>query len=57
MHFDKEMEFQYLGPGITVLSPSDPRPSTVAALKLGLGKQRLRNSYLKTGAGKAEVEQ
>ena len=29
----------------------------IAALKLGLGKQRLSNSYLKTGAGKAEVEQ
>ena len=26
MHFDEEMGFQYLGPGITVLSPSDPRP-------------------------------
>ena len=29
MHFDEEMGFQYLGPGITVLSPSDPRPPTV----------------------------
>ena len=29
MHFDDEMGFQYLGPGITVLSPSDPRPPTV----------------------------
>ena len=29
----------------------------MAALKLELGKQRLSNSYLKTGAGKAEVEQ
>ena len=28
MHFDEEMGFQYLGPGITVLSPSDPRPPT-----------------------------
>ena len=31
MHFDEEMGFQYLGPGITVLSPSDPRPPTVGA--------------------------
>ena len=29
MHFDEEMGFQDLGPGITVLSPSDPRPPTV----------------------------
>ena len=29
MHFDEEMGFQYLGIGITVLSPSDPRPPTV----------------------------
>ena len=29
MHFDEEMGFQHLGPGITVLSPSDPRPPTV----------------------------
>ena len=29
MHFDEEMGFQYLGPGITVLSPSDPRAPTV----------------------------
>ena len=28
MHFDEEM-FQYLGPGIAVLSPSDLRPPTV----------------------------
>ena len=28
-----------------------------SCLKTGLGKQRLRNSYLTTGAGKAEVEQ
>ena len=25
MHFDEEMGLQYLDPGITVLSPSDPR--------------------------------
>ena len=29
MHFDEEMGFQHLGPGITVLLPSDPRPPTV----------------------------
>ena len=29
MHFDEEMGFQYLGPGITVLSASDPRLPTV----------------------------
>ena len=29
MHFDEEMGFQFLGPGSTVLSPSDPRPRTV----------------------------
>ena len=38
----------------------ESRGWAIAALKLGLGKQRLSNSYLKTGAGKiagAEVEQ
>ena len=29
MHFDEKMGFQFLGPGITVLSSSDPRPPTV----------------------------
>ena len=29
MHFDEEMGFQFLGPEITVLSPSEPRPPTV----------------------------
>ena len=33
MHFDEEMGFQYLGPGITVLSPSDPRPPTVVPVQ------------------------
>ena len=33
------------------------RNGAIAALKLELGQQRLSNSYLKTGAGKAEVEQ
>ena len=37
MHFDEEMGFQYLGLGITVLSPSDPRPPTV-----GVGDPRRR---------------
>ena len=32
MHFDEEMGFQHLGPGITVLSPSDPRPPTVTRI-------------------------
>ena len=32
MHFDEEMGFQYLGPGITDLSPSDPRPPTVGGI-------------------------
>ena len=29
MRFYEGMGFQFLGPGITVLSPSDPRPPTV----------------------------
>ena len=39
MHFDEEMGFQYLGPGITVLSPSDPRAPTVSGV-FGAGKTR-----------------
>ena len=38
MHFDEEMGFQYLGPGITVLSPFSIRSSfwqAVAAAALG----------------------
>ena len=42
MHFDEEMGFQYLGPGITVLSPSDPRPPTVVGW---LGAYKLASAY------------
>ena len=35
----------------------ESRGWAIATLKLGLGKQRLSNSCLKTGAGKADVEQ
>ena len=44
MHFDEEMGFQHLGPGITVLSPSDPRPPTV--------RQRIQKRVLMKSHGK-----
>ena len=46
MHFDEEMGFQYLGPGITVLSPSDPRPPTVICLFAIFGLNGLTCSVL-----------
>ena len=46
MHFDEEMGFQYLGPGITVLSPSDPRPPTVGG-KRSVGSKMVQGDCRK----------